>query len=83
MIWGGAFTEQFLVGALPDTSDRNTILELLGNASIKGFLSARPQGTSSLDVLEFYNNSKVIIVKSDDDTELVSIKTKVQGKRFF
>ena len=77
MIWGGAFTEQYLVGALPDTPDRNSILEMLGNASIKGFLCARPEGTSSLDVLEFYNNSKIITAKDDDETELVALATKV------
>ena len=79
MIWGGAMVEKYLTAAIEYQTDRKLILDMLEKAQIKGFLSARPSGISSLDVLEFYNNSRIISCVSEG-TEIVSIKTSVQGK---
>ena len=79
MIWGGAMVEEYLTAAIENQADRKLILDVLEKAQIKGFLSARPSGISSLDVLEFYNNSRIISCVSKG-TEIVSIKTSVQGK---
>ena len=79
MIWGGAMVEEYLTAAIENQTNRKLILDMLEKAQIKGFLSARPSGISSLDVLEFYNNSRIISCVSEG-TEIVSIKTSVQGK---
>ena len=59
MNWGGHMVEQYLTAAIPSKPDRKLVLKMLKKAHIKKFLSAAPSGLSPLDVLEFYNNSKV------------------------
>ena len=59
MNWGGHMVEQYLIAAILLKPDRKFVLKMLKKAHIKKFLSAAPSGLSPLDVLEFYNNSKV------------------------
>ena len=57
-------------------------MRMLKKAHIKKFLSAAPSGISTLDVLEFYNNSK-IYTKVAEGVEETYMKTKVQGTDIF
>ena len=71
--------EEYLTAAVENQADRKLILDMLEKAKIKGFLSALPSRISSLDVLEFYNNSRIMSCVSEG-TAIVSIRTSVQGK---
>ena len=70
--------KHYLNVAIPSRPDRKLILRMLKKSHIHKFLYAAPSGVSTLDVLEFYNNSK-IYTKVSEGVEEVYMKTKVQG----
>ena len=70
MNWGDFLVKQYLPAVIPSKPDRKLIMGMLKKSHIQKFLSVAPSGLSTLDVLEFYNNSKIF-------TKVVNCEEKV------
>ena len=77
--WGAFMVKKYLPAVIPSRPDRELIMGMLKKSHIHKLLSAPPSGLSTLDVLEFYNNSR-IFTKVVNDEEEVYMQTEVQGK---
>ena len=79
MNWGAFLVKKYVPAVIPSRPDRKLVMVMLKSSHILKFLSVAPSGLSTLDVLEFYNNSK-IFTKVVNDEEEVYMQTEVQGK---
>ena len=82
MNWGAFLVKRYVPTVIHSKPERKLILGMLKNSHIYKLLSAAPNGLSTLDVLEFYNNSK-IFTKVVNDEEEKYMQTEVQGQEIF
>src|SRR6266496_3348594 len=73
MYWGAIAKEEHIKCLVQD-QDREELISTLNKCGLLKFLEKEPTGISTMDVVEFYNNS--VMVVTDDETML---KTTVQG----
>ena len=79
MNWGAFLVKKYVPAVISSKPERKLILGMLKSSHIFKFLSAAPSGLSTLDVLEFYNNSK-IFKKVVNNEEEKYMQTEVQGQ---
>ena len=78
--WGSTVQEEHVLGSnIKNVDAMKEIFSDLKRAKLYQFLSEAPSGFSAIDVMEFYNHSKVVMTVKKDGTEIVCIKSKVQG----
>ncbi len=73
MYWGAIAKEEHIKCLVQD-QDREELISTLNKCGLLKFLEKEPTGISTMDVVEFYNNSVLVVI--DDETML---KTSVQG----
>src|SRR6266496_3908847 len=73
MYWGAIAKEEHIKCLVQD-QDREELISTLNKCGLLKFLEKEPTGISTMDVVEFYNNSVLVVL--DDETML---RTTVQG----
>src|SRR6266496_4660560 len=71
MYWGAIAEEEHIKCLMQDSEE---LISTLNKCGLLKFLEKEPTGVSTMDVIEFYNNS--ILVVTDGET---SLETTVQG----